>query len=504
MSVSIVKPTVTISGLDLGNNVDSLEVVETINQLPTATVSLHKTSDASVLQAPLSAEFLTSVAAIQATRVDGVTPPEVTVKITLSGDEEGEYEFRGLPIGPDAQLSDRMFSSGVRLIHTTAKLNVLQPYVYGAVPYLPGDEQDNTAIQAVAADNVDARGGNFVQRLTTLLSARIERFEALTNAGEWYDGATQAYVLGMHARNKNVIDILNTISENSEEPTYNSLEEALSDTTAEDLLSRGINQFIGGYIDNAREDFMSNFFGFLNAIQSYYTPPSVSQPAFTFGRIRPLRTMLGSDGVELETKEVSPTYIGVSSADTRADTVTTVMVTGVPATPAPGVVLDKTAFAYIPPSLNFSTFHAVNSGSPDGNAITVPLPAWLSTTLPELVATPTGPTNENVVDIAAYKAKKDGIVSKMQNIYRDAYDRILNEYATNILYDTQYAPYSILMRIPIDFTWTVGTRYNVVCRRKIGDVVFSGFLQTAVHRVVSKKGAEEAFTTLTFTHTILV
>lgn len=500
MRVDIVKPSVTISGLDLGNSVDSVEIISTINQVPTARLSLHKVTDAIEVQAPLTESYLDSIGAIQANRADGTPVQEVTVTVKLSGDQDDEYTFIGLPIGPEAQVSDRMFSSGIRLLHPVCKLNVLQPYIYSAVPGVPGNIVQNGVQQEVVSDSTEASGGNFMKRMYVLLEERIEDFEKLISQAGWIDGATQTYVSDMHARNKSVLDMFFSLATDSDEPTYESLEQVLSDGLGDIFVNRNINDFIGSYLSNSREDFLSNLFGFLNATQCYYAPPSTNDAADYFGRIRPNRTMMGIGSEEVPTKEISPNFLGLSSADTKNDTTTTVMVTGVPAAAQNGLTVDNGAHSYIPPGLNFSTFIAVGGGAPEGNAATVPLPPWLTQYFTELMQTPAENTVDTTLDISTYKATRDGVLRKVQNIYKNELDKLIREYATNILYDLQYAPYSVIVRVPLDMSWEVGVRSKIICRRKLGDIEFDGFLQTVMHKIVSQKGAEESFTTLTFSH----
>lgn len=498
MKVAIVKPLVTVSGLDLGNSVDSIEIVSSVNQIPTVKLSVHKTEGAVSVQAPLTTDYIDSIADIQADRITGDASPEVTVTISTTGDDNSEYTFIGMPIGPEASVSDRMFTSGIRLLHSVSKLNVLQPYVYSAVPGAPGNQVEQGLDQTVVADSTEASGGNFMKRLYVLLEERIEQFEKLISQAGWIDGATQTYVADLHARNKSVLGLLFTLTFDSDEPTYETLEQVISDPIGELYVNRAINNFVGSYLATSREDFLSNLFGFLNATQCYYAPPSLGRPGDYLGRVRPYRTMVNDD--DILTKEASPNFIGIASADTKIDVVNTVMVTSVPAAPRVGDVTDQGAHSYIPADLNFSTFMVVGGGSPEGNAVTVPIPPWIPSYFMELVRSPSDNQVDTTLDIAAYKAKRDGIKQKVQNIYANEFDKILREYATNVLYDLQYAPYTVLMRIPLDMSWEVGVRSRVLCRRSAGDLEFTGFLQSVAHNIVSQKGAESAYTTLTFTH----
>jgi hypothetical protein len=498
----VIFPKVTVEGLGgLGNSVDSVTITEQINQIPTATISLHEAEDISV-KPPMDQKTMDAYGLLQQTRVSGQQGNKITVTINLEGDDAQTAVFQGYPLGPEIQCSTSYYANSIRLLHPCATLNTFQPYIYAVVPGVPNADLDDPYQEQVQADNADIPStGNFMERLKAVVKARMDNFDS-ERTNQWIDGSTLSQIATVHTRNKNHFALLEALCDDSTEDTYESLSGALGEQAIATAFNRRINAYIGEFVSGSKDDFFSNIMTFANGSQMFYVPPSVSNrndDGSTAGFMRPFKQM-ASDEAESEQATLSPSYVGMSCSEMKLDVTTGVVISGAPVTPEVSD-LDNKAEATILPLINYPTYFAVTNGVDAGNMVNIPLPQWIPFSSLIHVITGEEDTSENVVDISQYKAKKSEIVSKVTRTYTDNFHKILEEYSENVLADAQYSPYSMVAKTLLDFSWKAGYQYEIKIEREDTEATtFKGFLDRVVHTVKVDKQAGECSTMLSFTH----
>lgn len=505
-NVELVKTTVNVSGAaDLGNVVDSVTIIEGVNQIPACYLSLHKKELDKQAQKALDPEQLSALAGYQEGRLGGQESPEVTVVVTKDSQKEGSHDisFRGSVISPDIALAAGVFNNAVSLLHGISNMNSLQPYIYGAVPLPHG----STSVVGNRADyipqfaeNTTAESPVFVQRLYHILKDRMAEFDK--NGSNWVCDETAGFVREIHEVNHKNLFFLQQIAEASFEETYEGMSSLLSRASnrGQGLLNLAINATVADYLTLGGEDFMSILLAMCDSTQSFYQPPSVIDQRAPYGRIRPFRTML--DGAPVF-KDVSVVYLGVSEQSSNSDPVTTALITGVPYRETGSTTTVARVNGFFIPYETYQTFFKVDTRTgPNGRGITIPLPEWLPQSIMEREMSEPGSVFGTGRNLSGYKSHKSETTEALRGFYSGSYYNILEEYGKNVLASIQLAPFVAQIKTKLDFNWQAGERYRIRAVRgeKETPVEFEGFLYKATHDVKVASGGSSSFTTLDFNY----
>jgi hypothetical protein len=506
-AVEIVSVTAEIENLaGFGNVVDSVQVVEAVNQIPACYVSVHNKDSGNKAQKPLPKEFLSELANFQNTRLAGDETPTGRVTVKLEGQKiSQEFTFEGYPVAPNVVVSPAVYNATLTLLHPLTDLNSLQSYIYGAVPLphgLTGAADQKGEPLPTIAEYTTASGANFPKRFVQILKDRISSFEKNTG-GKWYDPVTEGYVSAVHKRNLRILPILEEIGNASNEDSYARLAAILSRNDGpENILNITINSVISDYLSMAGEDFISIMLAMSDSVQSYFQPPSIADPSAPFGRIRPFRAMF--EGADPEEKTVAASFLSLSEGSAATDPVVSVLVTGVPYKQTGQKLESAREHPYFIPYEQYHTFHVFSQNGEDtfkGKGMLAALPPWLPQRVMETELAHEKYEGADSRDIAAYEARKNSRAQTISDFYSDAFSVLLTEYARNTLSSVQLAPYVASIKTRLDFGWQVGKRYRVKVLKGDDDVVtVEGFLYKAVHDIAVSKQGSNGYTTLEFSY----
>jgi hypothetical protein len=500
----LIRPKVAISGLgDLGDSVSSVVITSGINTLPEIIVGLHSAGKAaSQAKPPLAQKEMEAFRAFQDAQIRG-TSPQQEVSISVYDDTEMHYFYKNysslIAVAPAFSVQSSFFDKGIKLVDGTVKLNRMAPSIYASVPIKPGDEQTTDERAGRAELEIEA-GMNFLDMYVAVLKARMDEFEAAKAGGYWPDAASKEYAELLHGQNVKYFNMLELIRENSKsESTYKSLKKILEGNTSA-FVKKSLGDFIAYEVLTPSEDFFSGFLSFLGNTQSFYEPPSEE---FIHGRVRPFRVMADPrqvDRIDAE-EETTCTYIAFTGTVNNCDTVTSVLIQGVPIMEADVAEMEIRVDL---PFTTQSTLYWLQNGSDEGVVKHAPFIPWLSEKLfmentflfDDLDNAP------KPLSGAGYLSKQSERSNRARKVFQEGYKALLEEYTQNFLGNMQLAPYSMVMKVPLGLHWRPGLRYKMTVLQGSTKIKFNGFLSNVRHSI-ELTGEANCSTLLQFSHVVL-
>jgi len=274
----------------------------------------------------------------------------------------------------------------------------------------------------------------------------------------------------------------------------------LSGKESEALILKSLGDFMSNEVLTPSDDFFGGFLSFLGNTQSFYAPPDAQ---YKHGRVRPFRAIADptiGDGFDFKTHTMC-SYVAFTSTLQKADTITSVLVQGVPITNN-GTITNAETFLDLPFATQ-STLYWLQNGSEDGVVANAPFIPWLAEKgimdsmqfeNEEEAATPLyGALYLNIQKARANRSKKN---------FREDYKKILEEYTQNFLGNMQLAPYTMALKVPLQFHWKPGYRYRVQALQGDSMITFNGFLNNLRHSIELTQNPQ-CSTLLQFSHVLL-
>lgn len=485
---------VPASGTGLsGASVDSVELNFEINNIPYAEVSLHSSDGAVTVKEFTAAMQLEEMAQLQE-YLFGEREGISRVTVTSEGDDAGSWSFGGIPVGPTKNAGRGSVSNRIKLMGVDLRLNALRPYIYG--PSITDIANAEGELENATAPD----GDNIMDRLLQILKKRMEFFGDgnNTNLSSFNSASTAEMARTIHNANQTNLTFLEQVVSNSDEAVYESFQDLDARPEHE---KRQLKGSINGMLAELGLTSDSNFFNTLldvaAAFQLYYVP---SMEGTELGRFRPLRTM--TDNSDNEEKVININNIVSTAGDYNYGPCQQVLVQGVFQMDVANVDNESKSESFVVPELQASTIfvYPQTANVTNGNFRIVGPPTWLPTTI-EMFE-----DRNNVAEIPAaggwdiedYISSVDRIHGLMENVMKDVYLKIVEEYASNIYAQVALASFICTVQIPLDMSWELGKRYTV--QDSDGTVLFKGFLQRMSHNVSGLREGLNATTYLTFTH----
>jgi hypothetical protein len=483
-----------------GGQVDTINVFNSINSIPYMEIGVQPGNSKTQVLAMSDAMQVETMAALQRFAFSSRDEmASVSVQLTAGYKESGqditsEAVFWGMPVAPSKSAGFGIVNQSIKLYGGEIYYNSFRPYIYGPLPC----ESNNN--RAEGAKKEDSDSSNIMQRAYDLLMKRVDMFKQVTISGAFNSQATYAMAKQVHNINLKQLPRIKALAESSTEALYESFDGLKTlDDGEYNQIKAAINDAILNMLLTSSGNFFDTLTGFLNAFQLYYVP---DKTGLGYGAVRPFRTMVLNDN--LVRKKIDTQYLSFSAEDYDYGPIQQVLVQGVFQTDRANAVKEEEARAAssIVPELRANTIFVWPESASviNGNFRPVGPPMWLPTSLrmfsryehKEAVEESGGWT------ISDYTKEQTKINTSIDRVLMEQYLAIIKEYAHNVFSQSALAAYTAVVRVPLDFSWEVGTRYEVVSQS--GSVLFAGFLTQMNHNISGIRNSLSAWTTLVFSH----
>lgn len=485
---------VSVTSPDLGQDISSLRISLGINTIPIMELGLQPLSSAKDPVRPvITAEEATRMGAVQTecfNRSDD-SLKQIDVTLEVDGTNPQSYSWFGAPIAPTKSLGFGFVDHKIQLYGRELFLNALRPYIYAPLPV-----GSNAKLQD-ADSSEEVSDGRIMARLVRLLKARMDAFEKTTNLSPFNNPELFVMTRQIHAVNQDRLPALEDIAANSPSALYRSFQHVAQLGEVEQrFINRSINATLENTLLQASGGFFDAFVSLLTAFQMYYVPAIGGS---TSGSVKPFRSMVRDD---VETKSVDPQYLSFISANTDYGPIQQVLVQGVMQSNISNAENSSSSSQTVTPDLTANTLLSWPESIQvlNGNFRPVGPPLWM----PDNISVFEKYVDSKVEssggwDIVKYNAEVTAMRDAKQRVLKGPYLDILKEYADNIYCQTALAPYSAVIKAPLDFSWEVGKRYEIK-DIETGEVLFRGFLGQLTHNISGIRNSLSADTTLIFSH----
>lgn len=481
-----------------GTEVDSITLHQSINSIPYAEIGLQPAAgDVRVYPVDEALQISEMEALQRFAFSDRGSVAEIQIRLSSSEESIG---FSGMPIAPTKSVGFGAIEQRIKLYGGEIMLNSFRPYIYASVP--GGANDVNRETRGTGAPS----GTNVVERAVKLVTERMDnltdpqRGPMLTSlVAEGSDAATVEMARQIHNVNMQQFPRLQQIANLSTEAVYESWAELEALPNEGEVIQQSVNLMMLDMLLTSSGNFFEAFTSFLSSFQMYYVPEANGNG---YGRVRPYRTMLEESG-ETETKIIDAAYLSFSAEDYDYGPISQVLVQGVFAYGANRVAPQKITEAQaLVPELRTNTIFAFPEEVTvvNGNFRPVGPPAWLPATVDLFKEwkEPTSRVLQGGWEIKDYTGYRDLLNESLDRVMKGPYASIIKEYAKNIYLQSALAAYTAVARVPLDFSWKVGQRYEV--RSQENKLLFTGFLTQLNHNISGIRNNLSAWTTLVFSH----
>lgn len=475
-----------------GQQVDSISITASINAIPYAEIGLQPGTEKTTVYQMSDAIQVAEMEALQ--RFAFSQRSAASVSIQLDNTKTGKpvtSSFYGMPIAPSKSAGFGFVDQKIKLYGTAIFMNAFRPYIYAPLP------EDSNAAVPESLGSADSSAPNVMQRAVDLLKARMDMFQD-TTVSSGHDEATLAMAKEIHSVNLRVFPSIEVLARDSTEAIYSSFSELQSlPIDQQEMIKASINNQILNNLLTSSGNFFETVTSFLGQFQLYYVPDSTGAG---FGKVRPFRTMVQDDF--LVTREVDMEYLSMSAEDYDYGPIQQVLVQGIFQSDLANTEQDHQAASSVVPELESNTIivYPETVSVINGNFRPVGPPIWLPTTL-HMFDNTRDKTNVTVTGgwkIAEYQEERKRVDEGIDRVLKTAYYNILKEYTKNIYLQSALASYTCVARVPLDYTWKIGVRYEITS--VTGEVLFRGFLTQLNHQLSGIRNNLSAWTTLVFSH----
>jgi hypothetical protein len=482
-----------------GGQVDTVDVYQSINAIPYIEVGLQPGTETTKVVQVTEALQIQEMEALQRFAFsDRNSVASVDIKLTAGYKEsgqiiEGGQTFFGMPVAPSKNVGMGTVNQRLKLYGGEIMFNAFRPFIYGQLPV----EANGNPFEG--ARDQDTNSSNIVQRMVDLVRTRMDNMKRNNNFAHYNSPATYEMARQIHDVNLQQIDRLEMLAAASTEAIYESFSELenLLDNERR-AIKYAINKAILDNVLTSTGNFFETLTSFLSAFQLYYVPdPS----GLGFGTVRPFRSML--QNTNLVRKVIDTEYLSFSAEDYDYGPIQQILVQGVHQTADSNTEHDDRAAASIVPQLQANTIFVYPESVSviNGNFRPVAPPSWLPADLDVLTRYDTAlakPEDSGGWDITNYTQERDRIHTSINRVLTGPYLNIIREYAHNIYLQSALAAYTAVMRVPLDFSYQVGVRYEISAPD--GTLMFAGFLTQLNHKISGIRNNLSAWTTLVFSH----
>ncbi len=472
MNTEIRIPRATALIENVAIKVSAVSISATASGFPSCSLSVHPPGTEKGAKAvELGADYIIrALEAFQRTKFEGVSTAST---VDLDDGNKGTLRFVGYLSQPEHQISRSSFSFGVTLVGLGALVQNLRTNIYAST--------QGAIHKSVTAD---AKTGSIAARLKTVLQAMIKEWQTdVQNSALALEPDDLALNQRIHANNAQSLVVWYAILTASEATTN-----IASINGATDDVAASITEFIRALYLQASGDFLSVMLSFCDAFKLRYVPALSFEGADRFGKFVSM-DYVADNAIEKEvSSETLATSLGARNSLATAGT----LVRGL------GNLQQKDAAQEDnPPVERVMAFWPLATAQRAGLVAETTPPPWLPA--------PYAPTDSDIVgeidgDLDPTQVLANVIRPKLDSLdrTRTAHRKILEEWARFFFIDSSLGNDTVVLQVPLDFTWKPGTRYKV--RKTDGGVLVTGFLASLSHSFAVEQKDAQATTVLTFTH----